>query len=74
MPLDDEKCAPMAWAQLPQQPIRGLVVEMRKRHPACTGEHRPLNDTVVDQRIVNNYVVAAEQMTDHGDVRRMAAD
>jgi len=33
-----------------------------------------LNDAVVDQRIVNDYIVTAEQMSDHGDVRRMAAD
>jgi len=28
----------------------------------------------MDQRIVNNYVVAAEQMPDHSDIRRMAAN
>ena len=64
----------MERAQLPQQSIRGLVIEMRKRHPTCTRERRPLNDAVVDQRIVNNYVVTSEQMTDQGDVRRMAAN
>src|SRR6516225_10227250 len=74
MPLDDQKRAPVAWTQLAQQPVCGSVVEMRKRHPACAGQRRPLNDAVMDQRIVNDYIVPAEQMPDHGDIRRMAAD
>src|SRR3974390_2170578 len=74
MALNDEERAPVARTQLAEQPIRGSVVEMAKRCPARSGQHRSLNDTVVDQRIVNDYVVTAEQMPDHGDVRRVAAD
>src|SRR6516225_1056668 len=47
---------------------------MRKRHPTCSGQCRPLDDTVVDQRIMHDYVVTAEQMPDYSDVRRMATD
>ena len=72
--LDDQKRAPVAWTQLAQEPICGSVVEMRKRHPTCAGQRRPLNDAVVDQCIVNDYVVTTEQMPNHGDIRRMAAD
>ena len=74
MPLDDEQRMPVARARLAKQPIGGFVVEMRKRHPPRPGKHRALNDAVVDQRIVHDHVVAAEQMADHRDIRRMAAD
>ena len=74
MALDDEQRAPVARPRLAQQPVGGFVVEMRKRHPAGAGKHRALNDAVVDQRVVNDHVVAAEQMPDDRDVGRMAAD
>ncbi len=74
MPLDDEERTPAAGPRLRQQPIGGLVVEMGERGPARPGQHCALNDAVVNERVVHDHVVAAQEMADHGDVGRMAAD
>src|SRR5438046_600654 len=47
---------------------------MTKRHPPRTRQDRALHDAVVDERVVDDYVVAAEQMADDGHIGRMAAD
>ena len=74
MPLDNEERAPIARTRFAEQPIRGFVVEMWKWHATRPGEHRPLNNAVVDQRVVDDHVIAAEQMADNGDIGRMPAD
>ncbi len=64
----------VARARLAEEPIGGLVVEVGERDPPRPGKHRPLDDAVVDQRVMDDDVVAPEQVPDDGDVGRMAAD
>src|SRR6516165_7520829 len=74
MAFDYEEGAAVAWTSFAQQPIGRFMVEMRKWHPACSGEHRTLRDAVMDQRIMHDDVIASEQMTDNRHVGRVAAD
>jgi hypothetical protein len=74
MTLDDEKRAIVARTQLAEQTIGGFVVEMGKRRPARPRQCCSLGDTVVDQRIMHDQIVAPEQMPDNSNVRRMSAD
>ena len=74
LPLDDEERMPAARARFAKQTIGGFVVEMRKWHPPRPGKHRALHNAVVDKGVVHDYVVAPEQVTDHRDVCRMAAN
>ncbi len=64
MAFDDQERMPGAPARLAEQPVSGLVVEMGERRPARPGQRRPLDDAVVDQRIMNDDVVAPEQTPD----------
>ena len=74
MTLDDEERAIVARTQLAEQTIGGFVVKMAKRRPACPRQCCSLGDAVVDQRIMHDQIVAAEQMPDDSNVRRMSAD
>src|SRR5205814_6713943 len=69
VPLDDEERMPAARTRFAEQTIGGFEVEMRKGHPPRPGKHRALNDAVVDEGIVHDHVVAAEQVSDDRDVR-----
>ena len=64
----------MARPSLRQRLVGRLGIEVVKRDPPRAGQHRALHDAVVNERIMHDDVVAAEQMADNGDVRRMAAD
>src|SRR5262249_62241453 len=74
MPLEDEERAPMPRARIREDPVGRLGVEMTERRAPRPRQHCPLDDAVVDQRIMDDEVVAAEQMTYYRDVCRMAAD
>src|SRR5438105_15298641 len=74
MPLDDQERMVVARTQLAQQAVCRLVVEVAKRRPARAGQRRSLSDAVMNQRIVHDQIVAAEQMSDDGDVCRMTTD
>ena len=74
MPFDNEQRMPMARAQLGEHLVGRFVVEMGERHAPRARQDRALHDAVVDQRIVDDHIVAPKQMADHRDVGRMAAD
>src|SRR3954452_6994917 len=74
MPLDDEERMAVTPARFGQHLVSSIGIEMTERHPARSRQNRPLDDAVVDQRVMNDDVVAPEQVPDHGDVRRVPAD
>src|SRR6516225_9165745 len=74
MSLDNQERMGVSLTQLAQQPLCGLVVEMAKRDPPRPRQCRALNDAVVDQCIVNDQVIAVEQMANDRHVRRVTAN
>ena len=74
VPLDDEQRVPVTRAYLAEDAVGGCGIEMRERHTAGAGQNCALDDAVVDQCVVHDHVIATEQLPDHGNVGRMAAD
>src|SRR5215467_12341468 len=64
----------VAGTHFTKQPISRFVIEMREWHAARSGQHRSLNNAIVDQRVVDNDVIAPEKMADDRDIGRMTAD
>ena len=72
--LDDDQHPLVTGPLLAQDLIEGLPVVVRKGQPARPGEERALQHTVVDQGVVEDEILAPEEVSDGGHVRGPSAD
>ena len=54
--------------------VEGRRVVVRERPPGRPGQLAALDDAVVGERVVDDEVARADEVPDHGDVRRVPAD
>ena len=72
--FDGDQHALVAAANLAQQLVQALPVVVRKGAPLRAGKLDALQDAVVDQCVVNDQILGAEQIADAGYIGGMAAD
>ena len=72
--FDNDEGPSETGSQLPENHVQGLPVVVGKRKVCCLGELASLENTVVDQGVMNDEVGLAEEMADSGHVGGMPAD
>src|SRR5262249_44377397 len=73
-PLDGNQNSAVSAPHLAEQRVQGSPVVVGKGPPRGPGQDTPLHDAVVDERVVNDQILRAKQMTDGGHIGRMPAD
>ena len=71
--FDNDEGPSETGSRLPENHVQGLPVVVGKRKVRCLGELASLENTVVDQGIMNDEVGLAEEMADSGHVGGMPA-